>query len=269
MQINQHQKNVNFTSRMRLELIVDGSPCTDVEVIETAVHNLSKLITKPYKNPAKSQPLVDEFVNYDRAFTQYDGHKKPNVPIKFCIDRLTNIAYLFTDMHAATIKELGKKLGMTKCKIKAELKALYPGNAFPNEHLESLIKEEVKADPRVRAASIAYSNKIKDYLSPEYEKIMVRERINPESRMYEGEPVTLRILASADAKNIEKIKFIKDSELELENAKLMAYSQPQKIEQVQIVPPKPQQAVQKDLFSPEEIVKTLPKDKGLQLKLDF
>ena len=166
MLIDKSNNNINFTSTVPIKVFVNGekSACFDSKIVDEATGQFIKILTGKAKGNPKLIEIKDTFIKHDKSFS---GQFK--IQARKVVDD-NGFVYLFTDKHANTLNEFGKKIGHAKAK---GLNTIGTAKTVETEF-----------------AYLNYFSKIKELLS--FPKIKMREFIN-RNREYEGELVELCI----------------------------------------------------------------------------
>jgi hypothetical protein len=170
------QAELSFTSVLPARVFIDGNPSTDAENIKRAVRALSEILFKP-SNDSKTAEIKHVFSEYDRDFHSVESAEDKSNVLRTRVLRSDGISYLFTGPQAQKLDELGREIGPAKAK---GLRIFGTTKTF-------------EAMSKVRD----YFGKIRQFIDSNMVS-HVHERINPQTRAYEGEKLGLHIHAKSE-----------------------------------------------------------------------
>jgi hypothetical protein len=178
-----------------LKVFINGLPATDPDNIKKAIVATSKILTTPPSGNEKSLSIIKKFIKHDKDFSCPMGGFKTGELIRNFVDK--GLAFLFTGQQATVLNDLGKKIGPAKSQGLAQFNTTktFEANALATNYFQKI--ETFLAAPRLR----------------------IKESVNAQTRMYEGEPLELNIHATSKGQmgkagfklDIDDISFSKTS----------------------------------------------------------
>lgn len=167
------KNNVNFTSIVPLKVSVSyGRVCSEPN-IKKAARKLSDLLTCEIYDNQEINRLRKFFSGIDRDFRYTGGERDKGQIMRPGFSN--GIAYFFTGPHAEWLDEIGNKIGPLRTKAKKS----------SSRSRQSELKKQANL----------YFAKIREFISSEYNGSRISENINPKTRGYSGDELTLHIYA--------------------------------------------------------------------------
>lgn len=193
MIINQNYSNQNFTSVIPMKILDNGILTRDEAIGRATMRALSKALKQ---TGIEKNAILDQFVKYDKDFTNYNGFINKDVPIH----STKQYSYLFTNKQAKDLEMYGKNIGLARRNVNAH--RVCNADVFvDNSFQESVVLREArKAD---------YKNLVNELISIIPNRI--KEYFNPATKIYSGEPMELLVNVNSSGKKfkLEGISFEK------------------------------------------------------------
>ena len=171
--INNNYNKQNFTSVMPMKIFIDGKISGSEDNIHRATIKLTEILKGPAKNDEKKLSIIRKFAQHDRDYSYESGYLgfsgEKGKLFRNIIDK--TCAYFFTGPQAETMNKIGRKIGPAKGNGKARFENT---NTF-----------------EAKALAHQYFEQARNFIANQ--KIKIREFLDPKTRQYSGNELTLNI----------------------------------------------------------------------------